>query len=65
MGIVSEDVFTEVELSRVSFRWRGDFFTGEICHVGVFHGINSPKGIFCGSNSEFLRNNIIMYQIFS
>ena len=27
----------------------GGFSAGEILHGGVFHGINSPVGIFCGS----------------
>jgi hypothetical protein len=47
--IVSEDIFTELELSRVAFRWREDFSRDNVSW-GVFHGINSPEGILCGSN---------------
>ena len=37
------EIFTGLELSRVSSRRWGIF------HGRVFHGINSPEGIFCES----------------
>jgi hypothetical protein len=45
------EIFTGLELSRLSLHLGGGGYSVEEIHqVGLFHGINSPEGIFCGSN---------------